>query len=105
MTLDGQVVALYGLALTLKQNNSLGYLRVYGVGVDVTIILAKILVVYKCANGIQWVGVKVYIGQLMRLWYLSHRRTAKAQASLRIRAVSPEPSLSAHMKYRSRRKV
>ena len=32
----------------------------------------------------------------MRLWYLSHRRPAKAQASLRIRAVSPEPSLFAH---------
>ena len=35
----------------------------------------------------------------MRLWYLSHRRPAKAQASLRIRAVSPEPSLFTHMKY------
>ena len=43
--------------------------------------------------------------QLMRLWYLSHRRPAKAQASLRIRAVSPEPSLVAHMKYGSRRRV
>ena len=28
----------------------------------------------------------------MRLWYLSHRRPAKAQASLLICAVSPEPS-------------
>ena len=35
----------------------------------------------------------------MRLWYLSHRRPAKAQVSLRIRAVSPDPSLFAHMKY------
>ena len=35
----------------------------------------------------------------MRLWYLSHRRPAKAQASLCIRAVSPEHSLFAHMKY------
>ena len=41
----------------------------------------------------------------MRLWYLSHRRPAKAQASLRIRAVSPEPSLFLHMKYGSRRKT
>ena len=32
-------------------------------------------------------------------------RTAKAQASLRIPAVSPEPSLFAHMKYGSRRRV
>ena len=41
----------------------------------------------------------------MRLWYLSHRRPAKVQASLRIRAVSSEPSLFARMKYGSRRKV
>ena len=45
------------------------------------------------------------MSQLMRLWYLSHRRPAKAQASLRIRAVSPEPSLFAHMNYGSRRRV
>ena len=45
------------------------------------------------------------LSQLMRLWYLSHRRPAKAQASLHIRAVSPEPSLFAHMKNGSRRKV
>ena len=42
------------------------------------------------------------LGQLMRLWYLSQRRPAKAQASLRIRAVLPEPSLFAHI---SRRRV
>ena len=47
----------------------------------------------------------LYLSQLMRFWYLSHRRPAKAQASLLIRAVSPEPSLFAHMKYGSRRKV
>ena len=41
----------------------------------------------------------------MRLWYLSHRRPAKALASLRIRAVSPEPSLFTHMKYGSRQRV
>ena len=41
----------------------------------------------------------------MRLWYLSHRRTAKAQARLRICAVSPEPSLFAHIKYGSRWRV
>ena len=46
-----------------------------------------------------------YLSQLMRLWYLLHRQPAKAQASLRIRAVSPEPSLFADMKYRSRRRV
>ena len=31
----------------------------------------------------------------MRLWLLSHRRPTKAQTSLRIRAISPEPSLFA----------
>ena len=41
----------------------------------------------------------------MRLCDLSHRRPAKAQASLRIRALSPEPSLFANMKYGSRRRV
>ena len=46
-----------------------------------------------------------HLSQLMRLWYLSHRRTAKAQASLRIHAVLPEPSLFAHMKYGNRRRV
>ena len=38
----------------------------------------------------------------MQLWYLSHQRPVKAQASLRIHAVSPEPLLFAHMNYGSR---
>ena len=41
----------------------------------------------------------------MRLWYLSHRRPAKAQASLRVRAASPEASLFAHIKYGRRRRA
>ena len=45
------------------------------------------------------------LSQLMRVWYLSHRRTATAQARLRICTVSPEPSLFAHLKYRSRRRI
>ena len=47
------------------------------------------------------------MSQLTRLWYLSHRRPTKAQASLRISAVSPGPgpSLFAHMEYGSRRRV
>ena len=43
-----------------------------------------------------------YMSQLMRLWYLTLRLPVKAQASLRTRAVSPEPSLFAHIKYGSR---
>ena len=45
------------------------------------------------------------LSQRLRLWYLSHRRPAKAQVSLRIRAVSPEPLLFAYMKYGSRRRI
>ena len=47
----------------------------------------------------------IYLSQLMRLWLISHRGTGKAQASLCIHTVSPEPSLFAHMKYGSRRRV
>ena len=49
--------------------------------------------------------VSADMSHFMRLWYLPHRRPAKAQASLRIHAVLPEPLLFAHMKYGSRRKV
>ena len=42
---------------------------------------------------------------VLRLIPLSHRRPAKAQASLRIRAVSPQPSLFAYIKYGSGRRV
>ena len=48
---------------------------------------------------------KPHLSQLMRLWYLSHKRPAKARASLRIRAVSPEPSLFADTKYGSSLRV
>ena len=40
--------------------------------------------------------VKGHLDRVKRIWYLSHMRAAKVQASLRIRAVSPEPSLLAH---------
>ena len=52
-----------------------------------------------CTHTRKKITSNLYLSQLMRLWYLSHRRPVKAQASLRIRAVSPEPSLLAHMKY------
>ena len=40
--------------------------------------------------------------RVKRIWYLSPLRAAKVQASLRIRAVSPEPSLLAHTSSESR---
>ena len=43
------------------------------------------------------------MGRAKRIWYLSPMRAAKVQASLRIRAVSPEPPLLAHTSSESRR--
>ena len=40
--------------------------------------------------------------RVKRIWYLSPMRAAKVQASLRIRAGSPEPSLLAHTSSESR---
>ena len=40
--------------------------------------------------------------RVKRIWYLSPMRAAKVQASLRIRAVSPEPLLLAHTSGESR---
>ena len=40
--------------------------------------------------------------RVKRIWYLSPMRAAKVQASLRIRAVSPEPPLLAHTGSESR---
>ena len=43
-----------------------------------------------------------YMGRVNRIWYLSPMRAAKVQASLRIRAVSPESPLLAHTSSESR---
>ena len=45
---------------------------------------------------------KPLLDRVKRIWYLSPMRAAKVQASLRIRAVSPEPSLLAHTSSESR---
>ena len=46
--------------------------------------------------------LKHYMDRVKRIWYLSPMRAAKVQASLRIRAVSPEPPLLAHTSSESR---
>ena len=43
-----------------------------------------------------------YMDRVKPIWYLSPVRAAKVQASLRIRAVSPEPPLLAHTSSESR---
>ena len=42
------------------------------------------------------------MGRVKQIWYLSPIRAAKVHASLRIRAVSPEPPLLAHTSSESR---
>ena len=44
----------------------------------------------------------LHMDRAKRIWYLSPMRAAKVQASLRIRAVTPEPSLLAHTSSESR---
>ena len=45
---------------------------------------------------------KQQLGRVKRIWYLSAMRAAKVQASLHIRAVSPEPPLLPHTSSESR---
>ena len=42
--------------------------------------------------------LQYYMDRVKRIWYLSPMRAAKVHASLRIRAVSPEPLLLAQYK-------
>ena len=54
-------------------------------------------------NMFLWRTIENYhLGRVKRIWYLSPMRAAKVQASLRIRAVSPEPLLLAHTSNESR---
>ena len=53
----------------------------------------------QCLFGIH---ITKQMGRVKRIWYLSPMRAAKVQASLRIRAVSPEPPLLAHTSSESR---
>ena len=46
--------------------------------------------------------VLFHLGCVKRIWYLSPMRAAKVEASLRIRAVLPEPPLLAHTSSESR---
>ena len=55
-------------------------------------------VVYQCTGD----GQKLNMDRVKRIWYLPPMRAAKVQASLRIRAVSPEPPLLAHKSGESR---
>ena len=60
---------------------------------------AILLVLSLGGSDIVW---RIHLDRVKRIWYLSPMRAAKVQASLRIRAVSPEPSLLAHTSSESR---
>ena len=47
------------------------------------------------------IGLRYNMDRVKRIWYLSPMRAAKVQASLPIRAVSPEPPLLAHTSSKS----
>ena len=64
------------------------------------IAVAHVLLVYLALVKIE--SGDAYMDRVKRIWYLSHMRAAKVQASLHIRAVSPEPSLLAHTSSESR---
>ena len=71
-------------------------------------ILAVVLVAQRWSK--YWVNKRIVlhsdntvtVGRAKRIWYLSPMRAAKVQASLRIRAVLPEPPLLAHTSSESR---
>ena len=53
-------------------------------------------------QAIQATLIHIYVGQHSRIWHLLHRRAVKSQTSLRMRTVSPEPTLHVDTKYGSR---
>ena len=109
---EGNSVVTFGLFLHIERTKKICYWRKLG------LFLSWVWWLYLAAlSGKYWSSfytIALYsvknlqnpkLSQLMRLWYLSHRRPAKAQASLRICAVSPEPSQFAHREYGSSRRV
>ena len=63
------------------------------------VILTLLAVIFVLCN---LKTLKLQMDRVKRIWYLSHMRAAKVQASLHIRAVLPEPLLLAHTSSESR---
>ena len=51
---------------------------------------------YQGGNCLTLTEIEYVVDRVKRIWYLSAMRAAEVQASLRIRAVSPEPPLLTH---------
>ena len=64
------------------------------------------MIVFSVASFINWPyaseNIAPHLGSVQQIWYLSPMRAAKVQASLHIRAVSPEPPLLTHTSSESR---
>ena len=58
--------------------------------------------IHQYNNGKKSEAIFLQLDRVKRIWYLLAMRAAKVQVSLRIRAVSPEPSLLAHTSSESR---
>ena len=81
------VIKFYTLVCPLSQSNAYRTRK-----------FCPLVLHFKMCRNLKNLHLKNQTGHLMRLWYSSHRRPAKAQASLCIHTVSPEPSLFAHIK-------
>ena len=70
----------------------------------ITVVLESRMTVYVCDKQEKLTHCNSIksMGRVKRVWYLSPMRAAKVQASLRIRAVSPEPPLLDHTSSESR---
>ena len=64
--------------------------------------LKRIMVPFRASRQVISLNDRFNLGRVKRILYLSPMRAAKVQASLRIRAVSPEPPLLAHTSSESR---
>ena len=66
--------------------------------------LVRVIMIYNVLQkySFGWQHAVFHMDRVKRIWYLSPMRAAKVQASLRIRAVSPEPPLLAHTSCESR---
>ena len=85
------------------REQSLCYLFAYGINFSFYIIpIAKLVDSGHTDVPNSYQSILNNMDRVKRIWYLSPMRAAKVQASLRIRAVSPEPSLLAHISSESR---
>ena len=99
-----QIWSIYGILLVNECRGTLGtgvnetYFALFSMGAHLTGITPNASIEEGCKYVycyLLWL-FRDQMGRVKRIWYLSPMRAAKVQASLRIRAVSPEPPLLVH---------